>query len=267
MNNTKTIIVMPHYNNIVGLKLSIASIQENDSIQLDLLVVDDGSRDKPHLDYLTQLYHLGKVFLLENQQNRGIEYALNDGLKFAKDNGYAYVARLDCGDICYPNRFGTQLAYLNNHPEIKLLGAWCRRIDVVTGRISNFCPSIEHKDILRQLKMHNMFCHPLVIFSTKVIDLVGYYPTEYKYAEDFAYFSKIAKVVKTANLPIFLLDYEINPAGISLSRREKQLSSTIHVIKDNFNFSFASFIGLIWYNMLLFLPYKLVTNIKRIFKK
>ena len=266
--NKKTLILIPHYNNLSGLKLSISSIKEDDSLLLDLLVVDDGSnKEKPRLSDLKDWYKLGEVFLFDNQQNRGIEYALNDGLKFAPEHGYDYVARLDCGDICYPNRFSKQLRYLSEHPDVGLLGAWCKRIDIVSGRISDFCPPVEHKEIVKQLKMHNTFCHPLVIFNTKVIDLVGYYPMNYKYAEDFAYFSKVAKVAKVANLPEFLLDYEINPTGISLSRRKIQLRSTIRVIRDNFDFSLFSCFGLLWYGVLLIIPYNFATNLKRLFKK
>ena len=267
MNKQKTIIVIPHYNNLVGLHASIVSIRESNDILLDIVIIDDGSMQKPNLNDLNKLYSLGKIFLLNNHENRGIEYVLNDGLSFAHEHGYEYIARLDCGDTCYPNRFNKQLLYLAKHPEIKLLGAWCQRIDIITGRISKFCPPTEHADIVRQLKMHNIFCHPLVIFSVSVIDLIGYYPTTYKYAEDFAYFSEIAKVAKVANLPEILLDYEINPTGISLSRRNTQLRSTLRVIKHHFDFSAMSFMGIAWYSMLLVLPYNLVTNIKKVFRK
>ena len=38
------IVLIPHYNNLIGLKKTIASI--NEDISIDILVIDDGSTNK-----------------------------------------------------------------------------------------------------------------------------------------------------------------------------------------------------------------------------
>ena len=51
------IVLIPHYNNLIGLKKTIASI--NEDISVDILVIDDGSTNK--LDKSDIKYN-GKVF-------------------------------------------------------------------------------------------------------------------------------------------------------------------------------------------------------------
>ena len=52
--------------------------------------------------------------------NQGLGIALNKGLPKCS---YDIIARMDTDDICVPNRFETQLSYLQNHPEIDVIGA------------------------------------------------------------------------------------------------------------------------------------------------
>lgn len=49
----------------------------------------------------------------------GIAHALNSGLAHAQGN---YIARMDADDISHPERLATQVAYLDAHPEIGVLG-------------------------------------------------------------------------------------------------------------------------------------------------
>lgn len=57
--------------------------------------------------------------------NIGLGRALNEGLKHCS---YEWVFRMDTDDICLPNRFEKQIQYINNNPEIVILG----------GQISEF---------------------------------------------------------------------------------------------------------------------------------
>ena len=55
----KIILLIPHFNNPVGLKSSILSI--NEDIPLDILIVDDGSNDKIDLADLQSNYLCGAI--------------------------------------------------------------------------------------------------------------------------------------------------------------------------------------------------------------
>src|SRR6185312_10904830 len=98
-------LLIPYYNNLPGLISSLKSIVY-DSLAYALLIVDDGSRQpllkEDIIPYLPQPLSLTILRLGENQ---GITRALNTGLRWLEEKQYCrYIARLDCGDLCAPER-------------------------------------------------------------------------------------------------------------------------------------------------------------------
>ncbi|WP_038056393.1 glycosyltransferase [Thermodesulfobacterium hydrogeniphilum] len=255
-------VLIPHFNDIEGLEKSLASISDLEPV--DVVIVDDGSKIKPNLENLRNKYkQINNIYILNNKKNRGIEYVLNQGLQFIKERRYKYVARLDCRDICHPERFKIQKQLLEENPDIYLVGTWVEFVNKNGKRIFFFTPPTEHEEIKKKMFINNMFIHPSVMFRTQAIDIIGYYPTDRKNAEDYAYFFRFVRNFKTANIDKILLKCEVNPAGLSLSKRRLQIKSRIKVILDNFDLSFYAFYGLFRNLLLLFIPYKLVELLKR----
>ncbi|MFL2643054.1 MAG: glycosyltransferase family 2 protein, partial [Flavobacteriales bacterium] len=139
------IIIIPCYNNEKGLEKSIASIREK--INIDIIIIDDGSKNKLNATRLKQQYKSGKIFYKRHNENKGIAASLNIGLDFAKEKKYKYIARLDAGDICYKNKFKIQHSYLKKNPEVKLLGTWARVIDEKGKYLFNLKHPIKYKKI------------------------------------------------------------------------------------------------------------------------
>ena len=265
MNNT--IVLIPHYKNKEGLYESIKSIDQSENI--DVLIIDDGSPEaKPtEEEILKYKAYNGELFFIANPKNQGIEIILNQGLDFALEKGYKYIARLDAGDICYPNRFAKQEKHMEEHPDLALLGTQVNFTDTSGNVIYNKKFPTEDADIRNKMHVNSMFIHPSVIFKTDVINTVGKYPTEYKSAEDFAYFFNIMKKHKVANLDEILLDYEINFDGISMTTRNRQIKNRIKILKKHFNFSFWPIYGMIINYMILYTPTTLIQRLKTIIYK
>ena len=124
---SRVIVLIPHYNNYEELVKSILSIDEK--IKIDVLVVDDGSIHVPKEEELKNIYRKGELFLEILPKNRGIEHALNTGLKIIEKQAYEYVGRLDCGDLNHKNKYTKQLDYLDANPTTYLLGTWAKMVD------------------------------------------------------------------------------------------------------------------------------------------
>ncbi|MAP81641.1 MAG: glycosyl transferase family 2 [Aequorivita sp.] len=255
------IILIPHYNNINELKESIKSIQEE--IPVDILIVDDGSTDKPILQNLQTIYKYGKVFIEYLDKNVGIENALNAGLSYIDGKGYEYIGRLDCGDINRPNKYKKQLEYLEKNPETFLLGTWADMVDTK----GNFLYTLKHptadKEIKNKMYLNSMFVHPTVIFRKEVLQIIGNYPTKYKAAEDYAFFFEISKKLKVENLPEALLIYKIDPNSISSTKRKIQVKNRIKVIWKHFYLGYFPIYGLVRNVLLLFMSRKMTTFMKK----
>lgn len=257
------IILIPYYNAYEDLLKSLKSISE--ITQVDVLIVDDGSKEKLDIDKLkNEFTQIHELFLIKLQENKGIETALNTGLKWIQEHEqYKYIARLDAGDTCHSDRFKIQSKFLDENPNIYLVGSWVNFVDIHGNNLFVLKVPTQHDKIKTKLYVNNMFIHPAVMFRREVIDTIGYYPYDFPALEDHAYFFDIANKYQTANIPIPLIDYEVNPNSISSKKRTKQVKSRIKLIKKHFYFGFYPIYGLIRSYMVLLLPRNLLTKIKQ----
>jgi len=197
----------------------------------------------------------------------GIEYALNKGLAYIESQGYEYIGRLDCGDLCQPNRFKIQLSFLKKHPEIALVGSWVNIIDE-QGKFHYILKHPEsHAELSKKIYYNSMFVHPSVVFKTSILKDIGYYPTTYKAAEDYAFFFKVIKKFKTANIAKPLLDYIVDSNSISSQKRKIQVKSRIKIILKHFYIGYYPIMGLIRNILLLFISREGSQRIKNILKQ
>src|ERR1700759_428828 len=139
-------LLIPFFNNLPGLIRSLQSVVY-DPLAYGLLIVDDGSREMLRYEDLTSyLPQSLSLTILRLRENQGITIALNTGLKWLEENGDSkYVARLDCGDLCMPDRFTQQVAFLNRHQEVGMVGSWCLFRNFRTGDSYRYTTPTEHK--------------------------------------------------------------------------------------------------------------------------
>ncbi|MBS3737489.1 MAG: glycosyltransferase [Psychroflexus sp.] len=258
-NNAHIAVLIPHFNNLNGLQVSLASIEED--CEVDIVVVDDGSDRRPKPENLN--YNQGNIKVIALKKNRGIEYALNEGLKYIESKNYKYIGRLDCGDLCQPNRFKIQISFLQKNPKIALVGSWVNIIDE-QGKFHYILKHPEsHAELSKKIYFNSMFVHPSVIFKTSILKDIGYYPTTYKAAEDYAFFFKVVKQFKTANIAKPLVDYVIDPNSISSQKRKVQVKSRIKIILNHFYFGYYPIYGLFRNILLLFVSRNFTTVLKK----
>lgn len=257
-------LLIPHYNDNAGLQRSLGSVRPDEPC--DVLVVDDGSTAEP-LDEAAAREHChtqGTLHVLLLTPNRGIEGALNAGLEWIRERGYEFVARLDCGDRNHPGRIARQLTFLDEHPDVVLVGTQAAYVDL--DGVEQFVLPLpaEHEEILAYLRDNSAFMHPSVMFRTSVLDRTGLYPTEFPRAEDYALFWEMAKVGRVANIPEPLIDYELNPDSLSLSGRKQQLRSRLAIQRRNSDGSWPARRGIARTRILLAMPYDAVVKLKSV---
>src|SRR6478609_4579665 len=109
-------ILMPVYNGMPYLRQAIESVLAQTLNNWQCVIVNDGSRDGTR-DYLSSLGD--ERFLIIDQENAGISAAINRGFELCTAR---YIARLDADDIALPTRLAEQVAFLDAHPEVALVG-------------------------------------------------------------------------------------------------------------------------------------------------
>lgn len=113
-------------------------------------------------------------------KNRGLGYALNEGLKHCS---YSWVARMDTDDICFPDRFEKQLEVIKLYPEFSFIGTLTAEFRDNINKIITYRKLPEkHQDILKYAKQRCPLNHPTVMYKKEaVLDLGGYneFPEDY----------------------------------------------------------------------------------------
>jgi glycosyltransferase involved in cell wall biosynthesis len=257
-------LLIPCYNNFPGLIRSLRTVHY-DAHRYCIVVVDDGSREALSADQIISAAKTSAaVVLIRNEVNRGITDALNEGLRWIQENALApYVARLDCGDLSAHSRFTTQVQYLDTHPNIGLLGSWCRFEKGDSDISYSYRTPTAHREIIREMHFRNVFIHPTVIFRRELLPKAGLYPTNFPFAEDYAFFWQLLKLSGGAIIDQFLVTCEINAAGISMQNRQRQLASRARVVRKYGSDPLRTLLGIARINAWRFVPKGLALRLKK----
>lgn len=161
------------------LKLALDSIYDNQTRKPDeIVVVFDGELTEGLYKVLDG-FRAGKediVFYYPQEINRGLGEALRIGAEKCTGD---YIFRMDSDDISVPSRFEKQIAYIEAHPEIDVLGSDIAEFndspDEENKRL-RVCPQ-KHDDIVRMGKKRNPMNHVSVCIKASALTKCGSYET------------------------------------------------------------------------------------------
>ncbi|PZD74194.1 Putative glycosyltransferase EpsE [Acaryochloris thomasi RCC1774] len=222
---------MSVYNGELFLEQSMESILSQTYANFELILIDDCSTDNT----IQILEHYAqrdwRIRLFRNKENIGLTKSLNKGLELAKGE---YVARQDADDISLPERFETQVTFLDNHPEIGLVSCNMEIINFEghkTGEHKRACSS---EFVSWYLLFYNRLAgHSQVTFRRQLITKLGGYDEQRRFSQDYELWSRVAKVSKIAILSETLLKQRIHNSSVSTTRSSEQRSYSLSQSKHN----------------------------------
>jgi glycosyltransferase involved in cell wall biosynthesis len=186
---------------------------------VDICLVDDGSTPAVEVPHFAR----SRTQLLRLPSNCGLTVALRTGVQFAFERGYEFICRLDVGDISYPHRVEKQLRFLENHPEIDLVGAFAR-VTATDGR-TLFHHGIAGgpSAVAAYLRKNSPFRHSTFFIRTRPLIESGGYLLAFDGAEDYELLLRMAANGRVDCLAETLIDYVVDPMGLSEVGRARQL--------------------------------------------
>ncbi|MBA7555263.1 Undecaprenyl-phosphate 4-deoxy-4-formamido-L-arabinose transferase [subsurface metagenome] len=156
-------VIMPCYNGAQYLREAIESILNQTFHDFEFVIINDGSTDASQ--EIIDSFNDDRMLVIQ-QKNMGITKSLNKGLEMARGE---YIARQDADDISFPDRFEKQVAYLDAHPEVAVLGGAIIRIDEKGNPLNKFVFPQSHEKITKKLYKDNQIVHSLLrIDKTRV---------------------------------------------------------------------------------------------------
>ena len=126
MDTGKISVIMGIYNCEKTLTYAVSSILNQTYENWELIMCDDGSDDGT-LEIAEKLSNQdGRIKVISNKQNLGLNKTLNHCLKYASGE---FIARMDGDDDCLPERFEVQVNYLKAHPEYAIVSSKMKFFD------------------------------------------------------------------------------------------------------------------------------------------
>ncbi|QEF99371.1 Putative glycosyltransferase EpsE [Stieleria maiorica] len=212
-------VLMTVYNGMPYLAEAVESIRAQTYPRWKMIIVDDGSTDDSG-DYLDSLDD-DRITVI-HQQNAGTAVASNHGLKLCDTE---FLARMDSDDICDPTRLEKQVAFLQAHPRVGLVGSQIvPRGELRSGRVIPL--ATDHESIYSQLrKGQHAMCHPTILMRTELLKGIGGYWKQHGMFDAWDMFLRMGEVGELANLPEPLLEYRIHTGSINGKHMRKLQAS------------------------------------------
>ena len=196
-------VILPIYNGAAHLAEAIDSVLAQSFGDFELIAIDDGSADGSAA--IAREAADARVRLVV-QQNRGLAATLNRGLELARGR---YVARQDHDDIALPGRLARQVAYLDQHPDVAMVGTWAAILGASPDQERYHRHPCDAASLRFALLFDNPFVHSSVMARTAVLREAGGYTTDpaRQPPEDYELWSRVARDHDTANIPEVLQCY------------------------------------------------------------
>lgn len=222
--NASVTVLMSSYNSAHTLSEAVDSILGQTHRDLRLVVYDDASTDGTA--ELLRRYDDPRLDVRNLSQNRGLTRNLAEGVAECQT---PYIARMDADDIAMPERLAEQVAYLEAHSDIDVLGTNVIFFDDCGRQAFGRQPE-HHDDIALALFFNFTMMHPTIMMRrTALLDGDFNYDPHFLYSQDFDLWSRMIPSHRFANLQKPLLQLREHPNKISRARRTDQQRFTTEI--------------------------------------
>jgi hypothetical protein len=216
-------IVMAAHNAARHLAETMDGIFAQTSDSWELIAIDDGSTDDTG-DILDRYAKEDTRIRVIRQGNRGLAASLNSGVAEARG---LYIARLDADDVPMPHRLATQVAWLDRHPEVVMVGS--SAIYLAEGIRTNTLKSVptDPRTIRRLLVHGNCMIHPTVVMRKSALMAAGGYRTCFRAAQDYDLWLRMVEQGPIANIAEPLIYYRIHSEQATVRKLHQQVWGVI----------------------------------------
>ena len=119
----KLAVILPAYNAENFITECLDSLLNQTFSDFCILAVNDASTDNTGKILETYAAKDARLRVYHFSENQGEPAVMQFAMDMLNYMNVEYVARMDADDICVPHRFEKQVQYLDEHPEIDILGS------------------------------------------------------------------------------------------------------------------------------------------------
>ncbi len=215
------------------LSLALESIYDKQTRKPDeIVVVFDGPLTDELYKVLNEFY-AGKedvVFYYPQEVNRGLGEALRIGSEKCTGD---YILRMDSDDISDSRRFEKQIAYVEAHPEVDVLGTDIAEFQITEQEVNKrvrVCPA-KHDDIVKMSKKRNPVNHVTACIKKSALEKSGGYKTLIFVEDYYLWLNMIVAGCTFANINESLVYVRVGN-GFEVRRTSNKIIKSRKVIVD-----------------------------------
>lgn len=209
-------IVMPVYNtHHEWVEQSIDSCLNQTFKNFELIIVDNESTNQLTLDKLENYRNRGNVKLIKcpkQSGKRGVSLAINMGIEHSS---YDLIARMDSDDWMHPTRLEKQYNYLNDNPDVSILGT---QIKILQNKQITNHPEVVDVNYIKRTRSSWFINHPTVMLRKSIFKVVDKYAESPEiFPEDLELWTRcLLNGLKIRNLKECLLNYNFHGKNASI---------------------------------------------------
>lgn len=233
--NETVSILIPFYNcPYVGQAIESALNQSYP--HKEVIVINDGST--MYKERITP--YLSRVKYLE-KENNGVASAMNFGIKQAKGD---YFVWLSSDDTIHPDKVWLQLKFMQrknaflSFTNFNTINKDNKIIKYNAGLHFN-----NDLELLKLLQNYNPINGCTVMFSKNVVETVGLFNEQLKYAQDYEYWLRVALQYPIHYFPMTLTNYRIHE-DMGTLRHKKEVKNEFHYVRDQYHDAIANLINI-----------------------
>ncbi|MEM5533001.1 glycosyltransferase [Pseudoalteromonas arctica] len=264
MQKVAVIISVYKSDNVSFIDRAIKSILDQTYNNIEVFIQVDGVVSDKIKHLLIDYSKIGEVNVYFNDKNMGLATRLNNSIDtIVKLGGYNYIARMDADDISDLNRIETQVTFLNNNPDIDIVGSDV--IEISELEVEMFYKKMDssHHMLAQNIIKKCPFNHPSVMFRCDIFEEGFRYDSSLMNTQDYYLWVDLLSAGKRfANINKPLLKFRVNSEFHSrrgFKKAKNDFKSRIYAFKKLNVLSFSN----VFHTITLFLLRLAPTSIKK----
>jgi len=204
----------------------------------EIVLVLDGPVPVPHHQVIARWQPVLPLRLVSLPQNVGLGRALAVGMEHCS---HELIMRMDTDDLCMPERIAVQVAYMAEHPDVQLSGAWIDEVDAATGRfLARRVVPEDGSAIRRWAVWRNPFNHMTVIFRKSAVLAAGGYRHQPGMEDYDLWLRMIGQHMDMCNLPEVIVSARVDAGFLGRRSGGRYLQAEWRLHKRKINDRLAS---------------------------
>ena len=203
-------VIVTTYNRGHLLEAAVRSVLEQTAQDLEIIVMDDGSRD--NTSEVVRSIPDPRIRYLRNATNRGVAASRNRGIQNARGD---HIAFLDDDDRWVPSKIEAQLRVLGSAPpEVGGVYSGYLEVDADDRVVGRECPSAQG-DLLAPLLLRNGIATSSVLLKRECLEAVGGFDPTVPYCDDHDLWIRVAEKYRWACLSEPLVRYRTHEVQLT----------------------------------------------------